>query len=1026
MHAVTKTSKIRTNLVPVHSSVSFSVLQSHKSSRKEELDQVYENMASLVKLRQTELGEELHLYNSTFLWFIPFVRSVMNMAELSIHYIQPVVQYLRDQVRKVVTKSAIWDKVTVFFAYLLVHVVELLVTEERMDILQHCSNMWVKIIVKGAMMDNMATEGFERSVSSSSSVLAAARCAKGALTGPGSALHVACLKVIRLVLKEGGRLGSEAHSRTFYFLNLLNKHMRDANSRGWSLSVSDQNELQQCLKHLAESLAAKAKMSPSTNATVSALPTPPAESAAMESPFTGCVPLRSIKEEPLSNHELGSSPVREMDCTDYIKEEIPHLKPDLGKLQAIRSRLNENLPKMQAIVQNKPSGEGAVGTLNLVSEGKRPPGSPRPSTSYCDQIPDCPEEEEDDVPLNVMQKRLKQGKTGESEDKSDLSIIVISDEDMPSIIGVESGDDMEPMFKIKKEQESMVDSPGRDFDGDLSESQVFEFETQEDLASAWGETHFDSANLKTGSSKGPVIAGREPEFVKPTSPPPKVPSKNPKPPPPIIEPQPLKKKRGSAARQVAPATNNEATVETSNTPRAHVATPAIVPPKKVRKVPEPESTVERLGLKKRKRMAFDLSQRSRNCVEELRRYGQTVQVEKKVKRLCISKPTPSHNKTKGKNQKLLASQEMQFHRLSRNPLQKASVTSPTRLTTPTSPTRLALKAKSRVAEKKGENKSNNDDANMQSCDLDQRSNGSGDGTPAGAIPEVDNGHNEKQPDDLDGHDWNLTLLDPTDMELCSQMELFEENDDESVFLTQRDPIDMDISDEDEPREIGPSVPEEQPEEPASSSVLPSLPQTSTATSSAMQQSDDSSKPDMTQKKPRPSTTKIYTPSSRNDTLVKDMEKLPPPKPKLAHQALMPPPPLPPPKRPSAPPAFRPTSIVKPTPPQTRPAQLCHKPAPQPPPTYKTYPRPEASSSSSRQPPFTHNLRASVLKANILKWKYNFFNEYKQFGSPEALCDLPLKPVPQTFQSFADYYNTFFPLLLTNTFEEVCFVCSYIV
>ncbi|XP_062409418.1 probable helicase senataxin isoform X1 [Sardina pilchardus] len=1018
--------------------------KSHRSHRAEGLDQqVYKEMASLVSLLHTELGKEMHLYNSTFLWFIPFVRSVMNMAELSIHYIQPVVQYLRDQVRKMVTKSAIWDKVTVFFAYLLVHVVEMLLTEGRMDILQHCSYMWIKIIVKGAMIDNMmGTGGYEVSVSSSSSMWGSGRSTGGAMSSLSSTLHLACLKVIRLVLKEGGRLGSDLHPRAFYFLNLLNKHLRDATPRGWSLSVSEQNELQQCLKHLAETFAKKVPMSASTAASVSALPTPPAETAAMESPFLGQVDLSFIKKEPVSC----SSPVRDMDCTsnvasvkDELAVDIHHLKPDLGKLQAIRSRLSDNLPKMQAIVQNKPDGADHVSPPSLVSEGKRSPGSPRPSTSTCAQTSHLPDEKEDDEPLLVMQQRLIQGENDESEEESNVSIIVISDEDMASVNGVESGDGMGPLFKIKKEQEHMVESPGRDFDGDLSESQVFEFETQEDVASAWSDTRFDLA----GSSKDPVRVAFETEFVKPKSPPQKVSSKKPKPkpPPPIIEPQPLRKKRTSAAHQVAQAANVEATVDAPSTSRVHASTPAIVPPKKFRKVPEPTSTVERLGLKKRKRTAFDLSQRSLTSVEELRRYGQTVQVEKKVKRLRISKPTSTH-KTMGKNQKLLASQEMQFHRLSRNQVQK--VTSQTKQTTPLSPTLQAQTARSCTSEGKKHEGNGSNDSNMQSCDLDQRSNGSGDGTPTGSAVESDDGKDEERQDIFVGHDWNLTLCDPTDMELCSQMEQFDEendadnndDDDDGVFLTQRDPIDMDIDDDDEqePLSTVPSVPVDQPKETSSPPMAPSLPQPSAGPlPCTMHQSDDPLKPDMpsmTQKKARPSTTKIYTPSSRNDTLVQDL-KLPPPKPKIAHQALMPPPLVPPLKprppapalprpiqRPSAPSVFRPAPILKAPPHPLRPVEPSHKPAPQPPPTYKTYPRPEASTSSSRQPSLSHNLRASILKANVLKWKYSFFEECKQFGPPEALCDMPLKLVPQTFRSFMDYFQTFFPLLVTNTFEEL--------
>ncbi|XP_031433950.1 probable helicase senataxin isoform X1 [Clupea harengus] len=1053
----------------------------HRSGRTEEFDQqLYKGMASLVGVLQTELGQEMHLYNSTFLWFIPFVRSVMNMDELSIHYVQPVVQYLGDQVSQMFARNAVWDKVTVFFAYLLVHVVEMLLTEGQIKILHACSNIWVKVIGKGAVFANVGAGEFRRrelSVSSSS-MTGSARPAGGALSSMSSILHLACLKVIRLVLKEGGRLGSDIHPRARYFLNQLNIHLRDSVRReGWSLSVPELQELQQCLKQLVAALEKKATTAP---ATVSALPTPPAETVAMESPFANQDPLSFIKKEPMSNPVLCGSPMRDMDCTvnaTPIKDELTvgfqNLKPDLGKLQVIRSCLNENLPKMQAIAQKKPVGEEGVAPRVLHSGEKKNPESPRPLPSNSYQESHRPEEDsssdDDYVPLNVMQRRIIQEKGEESWDESNVNVIVISDEDMASINGVESGDDLASGFEIKKEQVDMVESPGRDFDVDLSESQVFEFETQEDVASAWGDTHFEFAIPKAGSSKSPSSAGFETEFVKPKSAPQKAPQKAPskksKPlPPPVIEAQPLRKKWNRGTHPVAqvpnveatvdaPSTsrvhsstpaivppkkvpNVEATVDAPSTSRVHSSTPAIVPPKKVRTASEPESTVERLGLKKRKRMAFDLSQRSLDCVGQLRRYGQTVQVEKNVKRLRTAKPAPAH-KAKGKNQKLLASQEMQFHRQSRNQQQKTSATSPTKHSAPLSPTLQAQKAKPCIGEadqlEGDEKKGDSDDANMQSCDLDQRSKGGGggDGTPIGGIAEANDNNKEEYYDDFDDYNWNLTLMDPTDMEMCSQMEQFDEENDEdqSVFLTQRDPVDMDI-DEDEPLSTMQSLPGDQPDQ---TIQLPSLPQPPMVqTPSTVHQSDDSLflKPGMSpmsQKRARPSTTKIYTPSSRNDTLVKDMEKLPTPKLKVAHKALMPPPPAPPPQRlPPAQPELRLLPLPKPPP---RPPQItepCHKPAPQPPPkpapqpapTYKTYPRPEASTSSGRPAPFTHNLKASILKAKVLKWQYSWFQNYKQFGPPEDLCDLPLKNVPKTFDSFPDYYHTFFPLLVTNTFEEL--------
>ncbi len=46
------------------------------------------------------------------------------------------------------------------------------------------------------------------------------------------------------------------------------------------------------------------------------------------------------------------------------------------------------------------------------------------------------------------------------------------------------------------------------------------------------------------------------------------------------------------------------------------------------------------------------------------------------------------------------------------------------------------------------------------------------------------------------------------------------------------------------------------------------------------------------------------------------------------------------------------------------------------------------------------------------------DNYKAFGSPHDLCQIPLKKVPVQFPSYLEYFNTLYPLLLINAFEEV--------
>ncbi|XP_048115128.1 probable helicase senataxin isoform X2 [Alosa alosa] len=397
-------------------------------------------------------------------------------------------------------------------------------------------------------------------------------------------------------------------------------------------------------------------------------------------------------------------------------------------------------------------------------------------------------------------------------------------------------------------------------------------------------------------SKAPK--GFETETGKPKSPL-KQPSKIPKKPQiPIIPAQPLRR-RGKAYHVTQTAnvkTNIKAQVHTPST--SCVNNPAIVPTKNV----QDSSIGEFSRLSRRKRMASEQSEDSLEYLRQLRRHGQEGQEVKKFK-------PASTRKKKGKHLKKLQldPQEMQFHKLNRDQLQKATAT-------PLSPTKHTKKAK----------------------------------------PCVSEGEKHVMSDEKKG---NNTV----------------------------------------------SIPGEQPVQSLSSPQPPTLQR-----STSLHEKDESLKAGMSSML---TTTKIFSPSSRNDTLMKDMTKLTPSKPKMGHQAHMPLPLVPPPRLPSAQPEFRhpPIPKVPPFPPQSD--KQVYETFPQPPPIDKRYPRTEAFTSSGRQ-------KASILKEKILKWKYSFFKDYEQFGPPEALCDLPLKLVSRTFQSFKDYYDTFFPLLLTNTFEEL--------
>lgn len=295
-------------------------------------------------------------------------------------------------------------------------------------------------------------------------------------------------------------------------------------------------------------------------------------------------------------------------------------------------------------------------------------------------------------------------------------------------------------------------------------------------------------------------------------------------------------------------------------------------------------------------------------------------------------------------------QETQFHKQKHDQIHKVTATSPTKLTTPLSPvTTYAKKAKR--CDSKGEKLDSDENEGVNAIDTTMQS--------------LDQESDESK--SLSSHNWNVTVV----------------------------PVDS------------LPLPRDQPDETIQPSPLPHPPTLDTPTT--LHQSGDSPK---TFPKSSMTTVKTFTPISRSDSLVKDMERLPSPKPKTATQVHMSLPHLP--QLPSAQPEVRSPPVVKVlTFPAHTDKQACKNSLEQPTRERKETHTEPSTISSPRRP------RTFILKANILNWKYSWFKEYKQYGPPKALCDLPLKMVPQNFRSFMDYYNTFFPLLLTNTFEEVC-------
>ncbi|KAI4892650.1 hypothetical protein NFI96_025055 [Prochilodus magdalenae] len=1169
------------------------------SSGENNINEIFEEMGCLVNVLQSEMGQGMRVYGSTFLWFIPFVRSVMELGELGIGYVDEVIHYLHNELNKDVLSghALTCDKVTEFFIRILVDIIELLFSKGCMRTLHNCSSTWVKVIVQCSCSNGIPDrrDGPYRVPFPSVGFVRGNRI----LATGVDAMSLACMKLIRSLLKEGERVGKVSESADFR--DLLNRHLREIPPRVWHLSQPESENLQRCLIKLVKAIMDRT--------VPSAPPTPPAEPPehvaphpstsstdsvqqpqykdAAAGPSTPVNAVKSIKEEPLWHYEKGQddfcdnldeivrakkephSPVRISEFQPAL--DLNTMKPDLGKFEEIKSRLNnnQNLSKMQAIAKRGPNETERkqngyrplkeevdapyVSTSDTISPPSDSAKGSKPSKKKWD---DDDDDNNDEELLGSSKSKAGANKTRQAslQSRSDLisDLITISDDDEVCSAGSAAN-------RVANDASSDSDlnkSPSRDYDGDLSESQVFEFETQDYIASAWGDSDvYDSGTTRkpkrdaksevshtepmtcwldtqlvsdediekaceqaeeqavkeqavkeqavkeqavkeqavkeqavkeqhlhdmAGSSlpvplKPSSSTEKWDNFIQPKSVP-RSPVKKPSVPgkgqpssgkkPVLIEPlgQKIKKRRAShnVTSEEPPPSSGPSTTNPS-------ATPAIVPPKKFRKAIEPESVAERMGLKKKERKAFDLSQRSLDTLGELRSYGQNVSVEPPQKMKRVRRKNKPQPKLPGKGgKKLLPSQEMQYFRQSRGMLQKASAPSalPKPIKNPV-PETLPKPTCSAEDVSKPEDDDDDEEDDYQSflpCSQpdparrtdqtvkqakaavsessrpasisaevkckepgfhqdDKGAHGNASSTPEQAKMEEGRGCG-----DDDDEWWLLTQNEPTDMELCSQMDQmdgFGEN-------TQYEPVDMDI-DADSQLEKPVNGTEVQPK-PLSAPVSQKAP-----CAVAPQSSDGHLflKPGMSplsQRKAKPSTTKIYGTNSRSASLVVEMEKpvKPPPAANIVKAKVARPStatlPGPAPLR-AAPkvvpqpefrqPEFRQPLPRAPHPPNQAPRPVLSYNAASHPPPSKTYPRPEDPVPGPR--PTVNQPRRydqSFLTQAILKWEFRMFENYTTFGPPDDLCPLPLREVPTRFASYEEYFNIMYPLLLVNAFEEM--------
>ncbi|KTG37561.1 hypothetical protein cypCar_00011137 [Cyprinus carpio] len=1102
---------------------------------------IYEDMQSLVTVLDSEMGQSMRVYGSTFLWFIPFVRSIMELPELNASYISEVIHYLCDKIREnrhaLTGQTSVYDKVTEYFTRILIQIVELHSTEGRMEILSRCAQKWVEEIVLCVILSDEPHAPPDRmggihGVSSTSCNLGIVGKLPASGGDIGDIIH-GCMKLIRLLLKEGIR--RSVPDSTLFF-NLLNKQMRGVAKKRWNLTRSQSDELQKCLLRVVRSRPERPasplsvvppscapSVEATTNTVISRNSVTTLHQQQLEDQEAG--PSRAgdasafIKEEPLWNYGNGNSDedfLSGLEKTVKAKEEPPdpvsiskqrplvqmeHIKPDLGKVQEIRSRLNDNqnLSKIKAIAKQKP--DESLAPFHLTS-----------AKVECGF--GAAEEDDDDEPLDVRQTLLIKSvsyKIESSDSEADSSAagkthnrsMGSSKENVKSstiVISEDSDNDEKPNDILRSPEDCVLpESPGRDYN-DLSESQVFEFETQKYVASSWDDSDRDASVLTekqkseqllkpqvdeapreaSPSSETELIPDEDIErtcqqaednirelqqqpqesadssalslskasstaeswdkFVQPKPLPGKSakisPSYKKKPKKPlIIDALALKTRRHPWKRNFTsqgeeePSSPSSSCVSSVFPPPSSHGTPAIVPPKKVRKVVEPESKAERLGLKKKERKAFELSQRSLDCVAKLRCHGQKVQVEPQQKMRRVRRApeaTPQKRIVKG-NKKLIGSQDIQFFRQCREKHQRpatlapkpAKINQPGEVHLP-EPTVASSEA---VDFFHGPQLDPDHQQDNENAATETSSKGDGVGNDRRIESEyfqasetADVNMEQEKPiqtskeEEEDDEEWMfLTQMGPSEMELCSHMEQLEEDDE--VFLTQREPVDMDIE------------PDSESDTPGQPVLTPIQIQTPNGGNDDHLFLKPGMSP-MSQKKAKPSTTKIYTPSSRSASLALEMEKgaKPPPAAGVAKAKISRLPPAMPPPKTFQP--LHPPQLPKPLPSQQSPYApklvTSNKTSSTSEPTsYKVYQRPETP--VNKPVPATDQSSTfdlSVLTQAILKWEYRMLDNYKASGSPHDLCQLPLKKVPVQFSSYQEYFNTLYPLLHMNAFEEM--------
>uniref|UniRef100_A0A672UMM1 Senataxin n=1 Tax=Strigops habroptila TaxID=2489341 RepID=A0A672UMM1_STRHB len=213
---------------------------------------MYEDMQALVNMLQSAIGRDTRVHQSTFLWFIPFVQSLMDLKYLGVAYIVEVIHYLCSEIKDILSERIQQcDKISEFFLLILVSIIELHRNKKCLHLLWVSSQEWVEAVVKCAKLPAIAfTQCTEK---------LPGQYVRGSLTVSSQAsnsVQHACVQLIRSLLREGYHIGQ--HALCKQYLDKLNLLLRGNLSLGWQLNIQETQELQVCLRQVIRGIKNRA------------------------------------------------------------------------------------------------------------------------------------------------------------------------------------------------------------------------------------------------------------------------------------------------------------------------------------------------------------------------------------------------------------------------------------------------------------------------------------------------------------------------------------------------------------------------------------------------------------------------------------------------------------------------------------------------------------------------------------------------------------------------------------------------